>query len=89
MNTFVNLFQQVALEKVFNFATTNIFETRVSGRMVADMCRAASKVSLLDARTLPASTSCTVLAHLIFILTVLCFSVPPCRVTQDVCAALL
>lgn len=36
---------QVALEKVFNFATTNIFETRVSGRMVADMCRAAAKVS--------------------------------------------
>lgn len=34
---------QVALEKVFNFATTNIFETRVAGRMVADMCRAASK----------------------------------------------
>uniref|UniRef100_A0AAQ5XJE7 Proteasome activator complex subunit 4 C-terminal domain-containing protein n=1 Tax=Amphiprion ocellaris TaxID=80972 RepID=A0AAQ5XJE7_AMPOC len=33
----------VALEKVFNFATTNIFETRVAGRMVADMCRAASK----------------------------------------------
>uniref|UniRef100_A0A3Q2Y0U2 Proteasome activator subunit 4 n=1 Tax=Hippocampus comes TaxID=109280 RepID=A0A3Q2Y0U2_HIPCM len=33
----------VALEKVFNFATTNIFETRVAGRMVADMCRAAAK----------------------------------------------
>ncbi|XP_076019061.1 proteasome activator complex subunit 4A isoform X2 [Genypterus blacodes] len=34
---------KVALGKVFNFATTNIFETRVAGRMVADMCRAASK----------------------------------------------
>ncbi|XP_029305181.1 proteasome activator complex subunit 4A isoform X1 [Cottoperca gobio] len=34
---------KVALEKVFNFATTNIFETRVAGRMVSDMCRAASK----------------------------------------------
>uniref|UniRef100_A0A668UKK3 Proteasome activator subunit 4 n=1 Tax=Oreochromis aureus TaxID=47969 RepID=A0A668UKK3_OREAU len=34
---------KVALEKVFNFATTNIFETRVAGRMVADMCRAAAK----------------------------------------------
>lgn len=44
---FVMLFLQVALEKVFNFATTNIFETRVSGRMVADMCRAAAKVSLV------------------------------------------
>lgn len=45
----VVLFQQVALEKVFNFATTNIFETRVSGRMVADMCRAAAKVGLVTA----------------------------------------
>ncbi|XP_069787517.1 proteasome activator complex subunit 4-like isoform X1 [Narcine bancroftii] len=34
---------QVALDKVFNFATTNIFETRVAGRMVADMCHATSK----------------------------------------------
>ncbi|XP_075933535.1 proteasome activator complex subunit 4A isoform X1 [Anarhichas minor] len=34
---------KVALEKVYIFATTNIFETRVAGRMVADMCRAASK----------------------------------------------
>ncbi|XP_016297828.1 proteasome activator complex subunit 4A isoform X3 [Sinocyclocheilus anshuiensis] len=34
---------QVALEKVFNFATTNIFETHVAGRMVANMCRAATK----------------------------------------------
>ncbi|XP_034040183.1 proteasome activator complex subunit 4A isoform X2 [Thalassophryne amazonica] len=34
---------KVALEKVYNFATTNIFETRVAGRMVADMCRATSK----------------------------------------------
>ncbi|KAI4905889.1 hypothetical protein NFI96_014094 [Prochilodus magdalenae] len=34
---------QVALEKIFVFATTNIFETHVAGRMVADMCRAAAK----------------------------------------------
>ncbi|XP_046884684.1 proteasome activator complex subunit 4A isoform X1 [Hypomesus transpacificus] len=34
---------KVALEKVFRFATTNMFETHVAGRMVADMCRAASK----------------------------------------------
>uniref|UniRef100_A0A8C3LQK6 Proteasome activator subunit 4 n=1 Tax=Chrysolophus pictus TaxID=9089 RepID=A0A8C3LQK6_CHRPC len=34
---------KVALEKVFNFAISNIFETRVAGRMVADMCRAAVK----------------------------------------------
>lgn len=37
---------QVALEKVFNFAVSNIFETRVSGRMVADLCRAAVKVKI-------------------------------------------
>ncbi|KAM6951408.1 proteasome activator complex subunit 4B [Aplochiton taeniatus] len=38
----INIYK-VALQKVFNFATTNIFETCVSGRMVADMCRAAAK----------------------------------------------
>ncbi|KAF3853760.1 hypothetical protein F7725_014448 [Dissostichus mawsoni] len=35
---------KMALQKVFNFATSNVFETCVSGRMVADMCRAAAKV---------------------------------------------
>lgn len=39
------LYQQVALQKVFNFSVSHIFETRVAGRMVADMCRAAVKVS--------------------------------------------
>lgn len=34
----------MALQKVYNFSTSNIFETCVSGRMVADMCRAAAKV---------------------------------------------
>ncbi|ELW47867.1 Proteasome activator complex subunit 4 [Tupaia chinensis] len=33
----------VALQKVFNFSISHIFETRVAGRMVADMCRAAVK----------------------------------------------
>ena len=36
--------RQVALQKLFTFATSSIFETCVSGRMVADMCRAAVKV---------------------------------------------
>lgn len=36
----------MALQKVFNFSISHIFETRVAGRMVADMCRAAVKVSL-------------------------------------------
>lgn len=35
---------QVALQKVYTFATSSIFETCVSGRMVADVCRAAAKV---------------------------------------------
>uniref|UniRef100_A0A8C7ZN05 Proteasome activator complex subunit 4 n=1 Tax=Oryzias sinensis TaxID=183150 RepID=A0A8C7ZN05_9TELE len=34
---------KVALQKLYNFATSSIFETCVSGRMVADMCRAAAK----------------------------------------------
>uniref|UniRef100_A0A3B5LCD9 Proteasome activator Blm10 mid region domain-containing protein n=1 Tax=Xiphophorus couchianus TaxID=32473 RepID=A0A3B5LCD9_9TELE len=37
---------KVALQKLYNFATSSIFETCVSGRMVADMCRAAAKVTL-------------------------------------------
>lgn len=37
---------KVALQKVFDFSISHIFETRVAGRMVADMCRAAVKVSL-------------------------------------------
>lgn len=40
------LLPQVALQKLYNFATSSIFETCVSGRMVADMCRAAAKVCL-------------------------------------------
>uniref|UniRef100_A0A3Q3FX53 Proteasome activator Blm10 mid region domain-containing protein n=1 Tax=Kryptolebias marmoratus TaxID=37003 RepID=A0A3Q3FX53_KRYMA len=37
---------KVALQKLYNFATSSIFETCVSGRMVAEMCRAAAKVLL-------------------------------------------
>ncbi|KAM7381432.1 hypothetical protein PAMA_012322 [Pampus argenteus] len=43
---------EVALQKVYNFATSNIFETCVSGRMVADMCRAAAKVTRVDGEQL-------------------------------------
>lgn len=35
---------QVALQKIYTFATSSVFETCVSGRMVADVCRAAAKV---------------------------------------------
>lgn len=50
---------KVALEKVFNFATTNIFETRVAGRMVADMCRAAAKCHPAEALKLFVPHCCT------------------------------
>uniref|UniRef100_UPI00358F6C57 proteasome activator complex subunit 4 isoform X3 n=1 Tax=Myxine glutinosa TaxID=7769 RepID=UPI00358F6C57 len=34
---------KAALDKIFNFVTTTIFETRVAGKMAANMCRAAAK----------------------------------------------
>ncbi|XP_062911944.1 proteasome activator complex subunit 4-like isoform X1 [Mobula hypostoma] len=55
---------QVALDKVFNFATTNIFETRVAGRMVADMCRAASKCRPATALKRFVPHCCNVIAQL-------------------------
>uniref|UniRef100_A0A4W3GX57 Proteasome activator subunit 4b n=1 Tax=Callorhinchus milii TaxID=7868 RepID=A0A4W3GX57_CALMI len=55
---------QVALEKVFNFATTNIFETRVAGRMVADMCRAAAKCHPADALKRFVPHCCSVITQL-------------------------
>ncbi|KAF3826779.1 hypothetical protein GH733_009304 [Mirounga leonina] len=42
----------VALQKVFNFSISHIFETRVAGRMVADMCRAAVKITRVDGKKL-------------------------------------
>ncbi|XP_068596993.1 proteasome activator complex subunit 4A [Brachionichthys hirsutus] len=56
----------VALEKVFNFATTNIFETRVSGRMVADMCRAASKCRPAEALKLFVPHCCNAINQIAF-----------------------
>jgi len=35
---------EVALDKLFHFATSHVFETEVAGRMCADMCAAAAKV---------------------------------------------
>ncbi|XP_028809979.1 proteasome activator complex subunit 4B isoform X2 [Denticeps clupeoides] len=55
---------KVALEKVFNFATTNIFETRVAGRMVADMCRAASKCHPAESLKLFVPHCCTAITHI-------------------------
>ncbi|GCB62155.1 hypothetical protein scyTo_0011429, partial [Scyliorhinus torazame] len=54
----------VALDKVFNFATTNIFETRIAGRMVADMCRAASKCRPATALKRFVPHCCNVIAQL-------------------------
>ncbi|MEE6474292.1 hypothetical protein FKM82_010338 [Ascaphus truei] len=55
---------KVALGKVFNFAVSNIFETRVSGRMVADMCRAAVKCCPLESLKLFLPHCCNVITHL-------------------------
>ena len=37
---------QVALDKLYRFATSRVFESEVAGRMCADMCAAAAKVML-------------------------------------------
>ncbi|KAJ7987499.1 hypothetical protein DPEC_G00327130 [Dallia pectoralis] len=55
---------KVALEKVFNFATTNIFETRVAGRMVADMCRATSKCHPAESLKLFVPHCCNAINHM-------------------------
>ncbi|XP_051507905.1 proteasome activator complex subunit 4A isoform X2 [Myxocyprinus asiaticus] len=55
---------QVALEKMFNFATTKIFETHVAGRMVADMCRAAAKCHPAEALKLFVPHCCNAILHL-------------------------
>lgn len=78
---------QVALEKVYNFATSNIFETRVAGRMVADMCRAAAKVGELA--NLNISAIIVIGQTAADVELGLSFTVSPCRVPQTVCATLL
>ncbi|XP_006004010.1 proteasome activator complex subunit 4 isoform X2 [Latimeria chalumnae] len=55
---------EVALKKVFNFAITNIFETRVAGRMVADMCRAAVKCNPTKSLKLFVPHCCKVITQL-------------------------
>ena len=35
---------QVALDKLYRFATSHVFESEVAGRMCSDMCAAAAKV---------------------------------------------
>uniref|UniRef100_A0A3P8U275 Uncharacterized protein n=1 Tax=Amphiprion percula TaxID=161767 RepID=A0A3P8U275_AMPPE len=55
---------KVALQKVFNFATSNIFETCVSGRMVADMCRAAAKCHPAESLRLFVPHCCSVIFHI-------------------------
>uniref|UniRef100_A0A8C6U8T4 Proteasome activator subunit 4b n=1 Tax=Neogobius melanostomus TaxID=47308 RepID=A0A8C6U8T4_9GOBI len=55
---------KVALEKMFNFATANIFETCVSGRMVADMCRAAAKCHPAESLRLFVPHCCSKIFHI-------------------------
>ncbi|XP_026207401.1 proteasome activator complex subunit 4B-like [Anabas testudineus] len=52
---------KVALQKVYNFATSNIFETCVSGRMVADMCRATAKCHPADSLRLFVPHCCSII----------------------------
>ena len=33
------------MNRLYNFISTRVFETKVSGKMVANMCRGAAKVS--------------------------------------------
>ncbi|XP_054614170.1 proteasome activator complex subunit 4B [Dunckerocampus dactyliophorus] len=54
----------VALQKVYNFATSNIFETCVSGRMVADMCSAAAKCHPAESLQLFVHHCCSVIFHI-------------------------
>uniref|UniRef100_A0A3B4AX17 Proteasome activator Blm10 mid region domain-containing protein n=1 Tax=Periophthalmus magnuspinnatus TaxID=409849 RepID=A0A3B4AX17_9GOBI len=55
---------KVALQKVYNFATSNIFETCVSGRMVADMCRAAAKCHPSESLRLFVPHCCSVIFNI-------------------------
>ncbi|KAI1887190.1 hypothetical protein AGOR_G00203600 [Albula goreensis] len=55
---------KVALEKVFNFATANIFETHVAGRMVADMCRATAKCHPAESLKVFVPHCCSVITHI-------------------------
>ncbi|TRY93382.1 hypothetical protein DNTS_032873 [Danionella cerebrum] len=55
---------EVALQKTYNFATTNIFETHIAGRMVADMCRAATKCHPAEALKLFLPFCCNVILQI-------------------------
>ncbi|KAM4716279.1 proteasome activator complex subunit 4B-like [Anableps anableps] len=53
---------KVALQKLYNFATSRIFETCVSGRMVADMCRAAAKCHPAESLRLFVPHCCSIIS---------------------------
>uniref|UniRef100_A0A8C3A3V6 Uncharacterized protein n=1 Tax=Cyclopterus lumpus TaxID=8103 RepID=A0A8C3A3V6_CYCLU len=55
------IYKVMALQKVYNFASSNIFETCVSGRMVADMCRAAAKCHPAESLRLFVPHCCSVI----------------------------
>ncbi|KAK0140557.1 Proteasome activator complex subunit 4B [Merluccius polli] len=60
----LGLSSTVALHKLYQFATTNTFETCVSGRMVADMCRAAAKCHPAESLRLFVPHCCSVILHI-------------------------
>ncbi|XP_037836937.1 proteasome activator complex subunit 4B isoform X1 [Kryptolebias marmoratus] len=55
---------KVALQKLYNFATSSIFETCVSGRMVAEMCRAAAKCHPAESLRLFVLHCCSIISHI-------------------------
>ncbi|XP_034049345.1 proteasome activator complex subunit 4B-like [Thalassophryne amazonica] len=55
---------KVALQKVYTFSTSNTFETCVSGRMVAHMCRAAAKCNPAESLRLFVPHCCGVIFHI-------------------------
>uniref|UniRef100_A0A8C9TJ04 Proteasome activator subunit 4 n=1 Tax=Scleropages formosus TaxID=113540 RepID=A0A8C9TJ04_SCLFO len=55
---------KVALQKVFSYATSNIFEMRVAGRMVADLCRAAAKCRPTESLKLFVPHCCHVISQI-------------------------
>uniref|UniRef100_H3CC65 Proteasome activator complex subunit 4 C-terminal domain-containing protein n=1 Tax=Tetraodon nigroviridis TaxID=99883 RepID=H3CC65_TETNG len=55
---------QVALQKVYGFATCSTFETCVSGRLVADVCRAAAKCHPAEALRLFVPHCCSVISRI-------------------------
>uniref|UniRef100_A0A3Q3GH33 Proteasome activator Blm10 mid region domain-containing protein n=1 Tax=Labrus bergylta TaxID=56723 RepID=A0A3Q3GH33_9LABR len=81
------IYKVMALQKVYNFATCNVFETCVSGRMVADMCRAAAKCHPAESLRLFVPHCCSVIFHITdsqyhAVCVCVCVCVEQCSITR-------